>query len=351
MEPPDAGDRPVGWAWKMIKREFWKAKPVFVTGGTGFLGGWVIRRLLENGAEVVGLVRDGAPRCMFVSEGDESRVTTVHGSVENYDLLKRALSEYSIDTVLHLAAQPLVGVAKLDPVGTFEANIKGTWNVLEAARQAKVKQVIIASSDKAYGESTNLPYTEDHPLQGRYPYDCSKSCADLIAQMYHATYGNAVSVVRCANLFGGGDLNFSRTIPGCIQSTLQGERFTIRSDGLFVRDFLYIKDAADAYLYLAQSLGAGAPQGAYNFSLEVKLTVLDCVDQVLTHMHRKDLEPIILNQASSEIREQYMVCEKARRVLGWKPNYDMNKALKETIDWYTSFLTKASERTSISVRM
>ena len=319
----------------MIKgSEFWKGKPVFVTGGTGFLGGWVVRRLLENGAEVIALVRDGAPRSMLMTTSDIGRVNAIQGSVEDLGLLRRAFAEYSIDTVLHLAAQPLVGVAKMDPIGTFEANIKGTWNILEAARQTKVKQVIIASSDKAYGDNPNLPYTEEHPLQGKYPYDCSKSCADLIAQMYHATYDMPVSIVRCANLFGGGDMNFSRTIPGCIKATLEGSQFIIRSDGHFIRDFLYIKDAADAYLHLAQSVAAGAPNGAYNFSLEVKWSVLDCVDQILTLMNRKDLEPIILNQASSEIREQYQSCEKARRVLNWKPAYSATVALQETIAWY-----------------
>jgi CDP-glucose 4,6-dehydratase len=327
----------------MTRNAFWHGKPVFVSGGTGFLGGWVVRRLLEHGADVVALIRDGAPRSMLVTSGDISRVKSVQGSVEDFGLLRRAFSEYSIDTVLHLAAQPLVGVAKMDPVGTFDANIKGTWNVLEAARQNRIKQVIVASSDKAYGESTDLPYTEDHPLQGRYPYDCSKSCADLIAQMYHATYELPVSVVRCANLFGGGDLNFSRTIPGCIKSTLEGQRFVVRSDGLFVRDFLYIKDAADAYLHLAQSVASGAPNGAYNFSLEQKLTVLDCVDQVLTLMDRKDLEPIILNQASSEIREQFMTCEKARRALGWKPAYSWAQGVNESIDWYRSHFREQSE--------
>jgi len=208
----------------------------------------------------------------------------------------------------------------------------------------------VASSDKAYGESLDLPYTEDHPLQGRFPYDCSKSCADLIAQMYQATYGMAVSVVRCANLYGGGDLNFSRTIPGVIKATLENERFMIRSDGYFVRDFLYIKDAADAYLFLAQSLANGAPQGAYNFSLEVRLTVLDCVNQVLQLMGRTELEPIILNQASSEIREQYMNCDKARTTLGWKPAFSMTAGLAETIEWYASFFDRQEAVNRVSVR-
>jgi CDP-glucose 4,6-dehydratase len=320
-----------------VNPEFWKNRTVFVTGATGLLGGWLVRRLLELGSQVVALVRDGVPGSMFMSQGFSSNAITVFGKLEDGGLLRRAFAEHSIDTVFHLAAQPLVGVAKLDPVGTLEANVTGTWNILEAARQTKVKQVVIASSDKAYGDSTMLPYTEQHPLQGRYPYDCSKSCADLIAQMYLATYDLPVSVVRCANLFGGGDLNFSRTIPGVIKATLEGKPFVIRSDGKFVRDFLYVKDAAESYLLLSERVQQGASQGAYNFSLEVQLTVLDCAQAVLSLMDRRDLEPIILNQASAEIREQYMSCEKARTLLQWSPAYDMTRALEETIEWYRDF--------------
>jgi CDP-glucose 4,6-dehydratase len=319
-----------------ITPNFWSGKRVFITGGTGLLGGWSVRRLLEMGAEVIALVRDGVPSSMAARDGNLGRVSTIQGSLEDAELMLRAMAEYEIDTVLHLAAQPIVGVAKLDPVGTFRANIEGTWNILEAARRTKVKQTIIASSDKAYGESNDLPYLEDHPLVGRYPYDCSKSCADLIAQTYLTTYKMPVSIVRCANMFGGGDLNFNRLIPGVIQATAQGHPFVIRSDGKFVRDYLYVRDAADAYLHLAECLAEGAPQGAYNFSLETRLTVLEIVDQVLRLMDRTDLKPVVLNQASAEMREQFMSCAKARGVLGWAPAYFMEQGLRETIDWYTS---------------
>lgn len=321
----------------MVNPEFWNGRTVFVTGGTGFLGGWVIRRLVEMNAQVVALVRDGVPGSMFFSDQLSSQVISVFGKLEDQSLLRRSFAEHGVDTVFHLAAQPLVGVAKLDPIGTLEANVVGTWNVLEAARQTKVKQVVVASSDKAYGESESLPYREDHPLQGKYPYDCSKSCADLISQMYLATYGLPVSVIRCANLFGGGDLNFSRTIPGVIKATLENKPFVIRSDGKFVRDFLYVKDAADCYLFLAESVQGGASQGAYNFSLEVQWTVLDCARAVLSLMGRTDLEPVILNQASAEIREQYMNCSKAHELLKWTPAYDMTQALEETIGWYQQY--------------
>ena len=325
-------------------RSFWKGRPVLVTGATGFLGGWVVRRLLEKGAEVTALVRNGSRGSMPSEEEGGARIATVHGAVEDGELLRRALGEHEIDTVVHLAGQPLVGVAKANPAGTFQANIVGTYNVLEAARLNRTRQVLVASSDKAYGESGQLPCTEDTPLQGCYPYDCSKSCADLLARCYLATYGMPVSVVRCANLFGGGDLNFSRTIPGAIQAAYEGRRFAIRSDGRSVRDFLYVHDAANAYLHLAESLAGGAPQGAYNFSLEVQWTVLDCVSEVLSLMGRSDLAPEVLNQPSPEIRQQYMSCEKARSVLGWSPAYTMAAGMAETVAWYREYFSGGEER-------
>ena len=322
-------------------KSFWQGRTVFVTGATGLMGGWLIKYLLHEGAEVVALVRDAAPRCMVSREGLIHQIGVVTGCVEDLRLLHRTLAEYSVDTVFHLAAQPLVGVAKVDPIGTLSTNVLGTWNVLEACRQAKVPRVVVASSDKAYGQSSSLPYLETHPLQGRYPYDVSKSCADLIASMYASTYGSSVGIVRCGNLFGGGDLNFSRTLPGVIRSTLRGEHFVIRSDGKFVRDFLYVKDAARAYMLVAEKLaqGTAASGEAYNFSLEVRFTVLDLVQAVLVKMGRSDLKPIIQNTASAEIREQYMDASKARNQLGWRPAYTMDQAIAETIDWYRQFFS------------
>ena len=318
---------------------FWPGRSVLVTGASGLLGGWLVKELVEAGADVVVLVRDTVPNSMLFREGWINRVNSVHGDLENLDLLRRTMSEYEVDTTFHLAAQALVGVAKIDPVTTLRTNVAGTWNVLEAARQTRVKQIVVASSDKAYGSSGALPYVEDQPLRGQFPYDVSKSCTDLISVMYSTTYGLPVVIARCANLFGGNDLNFSRTIPGAIRATLQGQPFLIRSDGKFVRDFLYVKDAAAAYMLLAESLAAdGRLAGeAFNFGLEVRLTVLEVAEQVLAIMQRNDLEPIVQNIASAEIREQYMSAEKARRVLGWKPSYDFADGLKETIDWYRSF--------------
>lgn len=300
------------------------------------MGSWLVKGLMRDGAEIVALVRDQAPNSMLVREGLIERIAVVSGDLESLPTLQRAIAEYQPHTVFHLAAQPLVQVAKRDPVGTLRANVMGTWNVLEACRLAGGSNVVVASSDKAYGATENLPYRETHPLQGRYPYDVSKSCTDLIAQMYTATYGLKTAIARCGNLFGGGDLNFSRTIPGVIQATLAGEPFVIRSDGIFVRDFLYVKDAAEAYLTLGERLAEddSISGEAFNFSLGEHLTVLDIVHMTLEIMGRADLEPVIQNIATSEIREQYLDATKAREKLGWQPQYNMKQALCETIEWY-----------------
>lgn len=316
---------------------FWRGRPVLVTGATGLLGSWLVPALHARGADITVLVRDAIPRSLLVSDGWLDKVNVLRGSLTDEPLLRRSFAEYGTQTVFHLGAQTLVGVAKTDPVGTLEANVRGTWLLLEAARQCKVGQVIVASSDKAYGDSDQLPYLEDHPLRGRFPYDCSKSCADLISTMYAQTYALPVAISRCGNLFGGGDLNLSRLIPGVIMATLRGERFQIRSDGLFVRDFLYVEDAAAAYLALAEGLArdpALAGQ-AMNFGLELRPTMIDLVRQVLQIMGRPDLEPVILNQASAEIREQTLDAGKARRMLGWKPEFGMAVGLQRTVDWYT----------------
>jgi len=328
--------------------EFWARRPVLVTGATGLLGGWLVKDLLEQGARVVALVRDSVPESMFVSDGMEARCNVVQGTLSDEDTMRRVCAEYEVDTVFHLAAQTIVGVGKKDPAGTLEANVRGTWNLLEAARHTGVRQIVVASSDKAYGASDNLPYLETHPMQGRYPYDVSKSCADLICTMYAQTYDVPVCVTRCGNLFGGGDLNWSRTVPGLIRATYDDEPFLIRSDGKFVRDFLYVRDAADAYQKLAQRMSEDRSLcgEAFNFSLETQLTVLDLTNKILEMMGRADLEPVIQNIASNEIREQYMSAEKARKMLGWSPRHGLEGGLRETIDWYVDFLRKNSNESS-----
>ncbi len=324
------------------RQQFWSGRQVLVTGATGLLGGYLVRELLECGANVVALVRDGVPGTEFSRAGLVERVTTVQGSVTDLGLLRRVMAEYFVQTVFHLAAQTLVGVAKQDPLGTLEANIRGSWVVLEAARQANAAQVLMASSDKAYGDPVELPYRENMPLAGRYPYDVSKSCVDLISAMYATTYGLPVGIVRCANLFGGGDLNFSRSIPGIIRAALLEEPFEIRSDGKSVRDFLYAEDAADAYLTVAEHLSA-KPElygQAFNFSMELKLTVLDLVEAVGKVMGRPGPEVVIRNNATSEIREQYSSSEKARRLLNWQPRRGLEEGLRRTVAWYSAWLAQ-----------
>jgi len=312
-----------------------------VTGATGFLGSWVVPELVRRGALVVVLIRDGAPRSLLVRDGWLDKISVVRGSLTDDGLLRRAFAEYAVDTVVHLGAQTLVGVAKVDPVGTLEANVRGTWMLLEAARQTAVRQVLVASSDKAYGDSTNLPYREEHPVQGRFPYDVSKSCADLITTMYARTFGLRAAIVRCGNLFGGGDLNFSRLIPGVIQATLRGQPFLIRSDGKFVRDFLYVEDAAEAYVTLAEKLANddSLVGEAFNFGLGLRPTMLELTEKVLAIMGRTDLRPVVQGIASAEIREQYIDASKARAKLGWSPRYAMDKGLQRTIAWYRKFLS------------
>jgi len=322
---------------------FWRGRSVFVTGASGLLGSWMTQELVARGANVTILLRDWTPASRLVSEDLLSRVTVVGGALEDERLLLRALNEYEIETVLHLGAQTIVGTAARSTVSTFEANIRGTWNLLEGCRQLPrlVKRVVIASSDKAYGEHPTLPYTEDAPLQGRFPYDVSKSCADLIALSYWHTYRLPIAVTRCGNLFGGGDLNFNRLVPGTIRSVLLNERPVIRSDGSFVRDYFYVRDAVAAYLKLAESMDDPAFHGeAFNFGTETPLSVTQVVEAILARMGRNDLTPIIRNEATHEITRQYLDCAKARRMMAWRPAFTLEQGLDEAIGWYRDWLAR-----------
>lgn len=319
---------------------FWLDRPTFVTGATGLVGGWLVARLLDAGADVVCLVRDWVPQSELVRAGLLERVKIVRGDLTDQQTVERVLGEYEIDTIIHLAAQTIVGIANRNPVSTFNANIGGTWSVLEAARRSPtVKQIVVASSDKAYGEHEKLPYSEDAPLQGRHPYDVSKSCADLLAQSYAATYQLPVAITRCGNFYGGGDLNWNRIVPGTIRSVLRGQRPIIRSDGNFVRDYFYAEDGAAANMTLAEKLAADRSLSghAFNFSNEIQVTVFELVEQILKAMH-SSLEPDVRNEAVNEIRHQYLSAEKARSVLGWKPLFTLDEGLRKTIDWYKDFL-------------
>jgi len=328
---------------------FWLDRPTLVTGATGLIGGWLVRRLIESGAEVVCLVRDWVPQSELVRAGLAGKVKIVRGEVQDQGLMERALGEYEVDTCLHLAAQTIVGIANRNPVSTFEANIAGTWSLLEACRRSPaVRQIVVASSDKAYGEHEQLPYSEDAPLVGRHPYDVSKSCADLIAQTYAQTYGLPVAVTRCGNFYGGGDLNWNRIVPGTIRSILRGQRPVIRSDGKFVRDYFYAEDGAAANMVLAERLAGDANlRGqAFNFSNEIQVTVLELAERILKLMN-SNLEPEVRNEATNEIRHQYLSAEKARRHLDWHPLFTLEEGLGRTIDWYRDFLKDERQGTDV----
>ena len=319
---------------------FWQDRKVFVTGASGLVGGHVVQQLLEKGADVICLVRDWVPQSELLKSESLDKVSVVHGCIEDQLLLERILGEYEIQTVLHLAAQAIVGVANRNPVSTFDSNVRGTWCLLEACRRSpKVKEIVVASSDKAYGDQPELPYTEDMPLRAGNPYDVSKACTDLIAQSYAKTFALPVVISRCGNFFGEGDTNWNRIVPGTIRAVLRGEYPTIRSDGTFVRDYLYAGDGAAAYLLLAEKLAEdpNLKGEAFNFSTDVPMTVLEITEMILSEMH-SDAKPEILNEASDEILKQHLSSKKAREVLGWKPQYTAQEALGRTIEWYKALL-------------
>ncbi len=323
-----------------MSNDFWLDRPTLVTGCTGLLGSWLTISLVEAGAQVVGLIRDEVPHSNLRRSGYVERIRVVRGEITDYGLVERAMNEYEIEAVFHLAAQTIVPIANRAPLSTFEANIRGTWTVLEAARRSPtVHRIAVASSDKAYGVHETLPYTEDAPLLGCYPYDVSKACADLIARTYAATYGLPVAVTRCANLYGGGDLNWSRIFPGTIRSVLRGEQPVIRSDGTMVRDYLFIQDAVSAYLTLAEQLDREEVRGeAFNFGTDDPKSVLEIVQTIIAISDHPALQPIILGQASHEIQAQYLSSKKAKQVLGWEPTHSLKEGLQETMAWYREFL-------------
>ena len=321
--------------------DFWKGHRVLVTGATGVVGAWLVKDLLAHGAHVVALVLDADPQSELHRSGDVDRVSVVNGALEDFATLERAVNAHEVDSVFHLGAQAIVGVAHRAPLPTLETNVRGTWNVLEACRlhDDLVERVVIASSDKAYGTQKRLPYTEDMTLAGRHPYEVSKSAADLIAQTYYHTYGLPVGIARCGNVFGGGDLNWSRIVPHAIRAFLQGARPVIRSDGNYVRDYFYVKDCARAYLRLGERLEDATVRGeAFNFSNESPLTVLELVGIIQKLMDAGHLEPDVRDVAEGEIHSQYLSAAKAREQLGWTPEFDLESGLRETIAWYRTFL-------------
>lgn len=322
-----------------VNKEFWRDRPVLVTGATGLVGSWLVKSLVAADADVVCLVRDWVPQSEFVRSGLFDRVKVARGELNDQIEIERILGEYEIDTVIHLAAQTIVGVANRNPISTFESNIAGTWCLLEACRRSPlVKQIVVASSDKAYGSQEKLPYTEETPLTGEHPYDVSKSCSDLISASYAKVYGLPVVITRCGNFYGGGDLNWNRIVPGTIRSVVRGKPPEIRSDGTFVRDYFYVEDGAAMYMMLAERLAADPALAgeAFNFSNEIQVTVIDLTRKILSAMG-SDLEPIVRNQASNEIKHQYLSAAKARERLGWTPLFDLESGLERTIEWYKDF--------------
>jgi CDP-glucose 4,6-dehydratase len=320
---------------------FWSGRAVLLTGASGLVGSWLVEDLLSQGAQVVCLVRDSVPDSRFFSDGLDKKVTVASGELEDRNAIERVINEYEPATVFHLGAQTIVQAANRSPIHTFRANIEGTWNLLEACRThgKSVEQLIVASSDKAYGDQKKLPYTEETPLQGRHPYDVSKSCVDLLSQSYAATYALPIVISRCGNFFGGGDLNFNRIVPGTIQSLYKNEAPVIRTDGKYVRDYIYVKDAVSAYLTLAEKYKPSLCGEAFNFSNEAQMTTLGMVS-LISKLMKKSIAPKILNNASGEIRNQHLSAKKAREVLGWKAKYGIEEGLKETIGWYSAYFGK-----------
>lgn len=319
----------------------WKGRPTLVTGSTGLVGGWLVQQLLDDGADVICLIRDWVPQSNLILRNLTDRVKVVRGDVCDQAVMERALGEYEVDTVLHLAAQAIVGIGNRNPLSTFETNIKGTWTVLEACRRSPtVKQIVIASSDKAYGHNEKLPYGEDTPLRGRHPYDVSKSCADLIAQAYAATYDLPVAITRCGNFYGGGDLNWNRIVPGTIRSVLRGERPIIRGNGNSLREYLFVENAVSAYMTLAEALATRRDLAgkAYNFGHNKPWTVMELVSEILKISGRTDLVPDIRDEARNEIPNQYLDPTRAQTELGWKPRFTLQEGLERTVAWYKNFM-------------
>ena len=323
----------------MNNTNFWRDKRVFVTGGSGLVGSWLIDELLAQKADVVALVRDWVPRSRLMRPDVLNQCTIVRGDLSDAKVLERILNEYEITHVFHLAAQTIVTIANTAPLSTFESNIAGTWNLLEACRiYGKIRSVVVASSDKAYGDVPELPYTEDMKLCAIYPYDVSKACADMIATSYARTWGVPVAITRCGNFFGGGDLNWNRIVPGTIRAIMRGEAPSIRSDGTLIRDYIYVEDAVSAYLTLAQQLTSRPELAgeAFNFSNATQRTVLELIEDILKIIG-SDLKPIIQNQASGEIKAQYLDSAKARDLLQWEPHFGLDEGLIRTVKWYKEF--------------
>lgn len=326
----------------MASSKFWRERNVLITGASGFLGSYLTENLAKSGANIVALIRDNVPKSKLYDEDTYKLITGVRGDIRNYFLLERILNEYEIDVIFHLAAQTIVQVANRSPISTFETNIKGTWNLLEAARRTETaKRIIVASTDKAYGEKKQLPYYETDPLSAMHPYDLSKAATDTLCQGYAVTYKLPVGITRCGNLYGGGDLNFNRVVPQTIRHLHYNENPIIRSDGTFLRDYFYVEDAADAYVTFAENLIEKKLEGqAFNFGTEQPVSVLELVSRISKIAKKENLTPIIKNTAKGEIKDQYLSCKKARETFAWMPKHTLNQGLEKSFKWYEKWFEK-----------
>ena len=323
----------------------WRDRRTFVTGAGGLFGSALVRELVDRDAEVVALLRDRVAWSDIHRSDLEGRSTVVWGDITDIEAMTRAINEYECSAVFHLAAQPIVGAASRDPVSSFESNVRGTWTVLEAARRSGcVEALVFVSSDKAYGVQEDLPYHEDDELEGREVYEATKVAAEAVCRPYVTTFGMRIGIARCGNLFGAGDLNWNRLVPGTIRSVLRDEPPVVRSDGTPVRDFFYARDAARGLIVLWEALGAGRHVGeAFNFSREEPSTVLEMVREILTAAGRQDLEPVVLGGAKDEIPAQHLSSEKARDLLGWRPAWSTQDALEQTVAWYRDLLRSTAD--------
>lgn len=319
----------------------WRGVNVLITGADGFIGSHIAKALNDKGAETVTIVRDAKKKSNLDVLELRGRINVVNGDLVSYADCERVVNEYDVEFCFHIAAQAIVGPANRSPLSTFESNIKGTWNILEACRLSKtIRGLVIASSDKAYGQQKKLPYTEESPLNGYFPYDASKACAEIIARCYFMTYRLPLAITRNANTYGPADMNLSRIIPDVITRLLRNEQPVIRSDGTPLRDYMYIKDAVSAYLTLAENLHRKDVAGhAFNFGTNKPISVLDLYNKIIRLMG-KNVKPKILGEAKNEIDAQYLSTKKAKEVLKWEPKYSLEEGLKETIEWYKEHLEK-----------
>lgn len=326
-----------------MNNSFWNNKRVFITGFEGFLGSHLTRAMLQSGAKVIGLDIKAFRKETILCPRDYKKIVVYKGSVTNHNLLKKILRKHSIKVIFHLAAEAIVNRSQKNPRKAFESNITGTWEVLEAARQqGNMQAIVVASSDKAYGAHKNLPYHEDAPLVANHPYDVSKSCADLITNTYFHTYGLPVAITRCGNIYGPGDFNFSRLIPDALRCLCNGKTLQVRSDGKFVRDYVYVDDIVEGYLNIAELLEKKRLGGeSFNLSNECPLTVIELLQKInKLNLCGNKLNYRILDEAKYEIKKQYLSSAKARRVLGWKPAYNLCDGLRKTAEWYFNYFTK-----------